>query len=437
MTRDAGDERLDAVLRGLAAQDHPNHRVLVVDAGGERDPGPHVRRLLPDARVLRLRGRPGFGAAANHVLDVARGARFLVFCHDDVVPEPRTISTLVDVAREWDAGIVGPKLVTWDDPSRLLQVGMAVDKVGTTMPFVERGELDQAQHDGLRQVFMVPGAFTLVRADLFESVGGFDEAITFFDDDLSLCWRAHVTGARVLVTSAARVRHAEALSATISTRDRQCLVARHRLRALLTCTGPARLLLVLPQALALTAGEALGALATGRAGRARDALGAWVWNVRRLRSLLVARRHMKAVRRVPDRTIRRYQVHGIVAPRLQLRRLGGDARAAATRPVVTGPVPDDPARWTPGTALACVAVAAVLAFGSRHLITRFVPAVGEMVPFGADPGRLLSEWASGWRHAGLGSDTAAPTLAGVVGALGSLLRDQVGALRMLLTLGML
>ena len=80
-------------------------------------------------------------------------------------------------AERWDADVVGPKLVAGDDHRRLLQFGLTVDKVGVALPFVERGELDQGQHDGLRDVFAVPGAFTLVRADPFAEVGGFDEAI--------------------------------------------------------------------------------------------------------------------------------------------------------------------------------------------------------------------------------------------------------------------
>ena len=77
--------------------------------------------------------------------------------------------------------------------------------------YVERGELDQEQHDAVRDVFYVPGAVTLVRADLFAALGGFDRSMTVHGEDLDLCWRAHVAGARVVVAPAARVAHLEAL----------------------------------------------------------------------------------------------------------------------------------------------------------------------------------------------------------------------------------
>ena len=50
----------------------------------------------------------------------------------------------------------------------------------------------------------------LVRADLFHELGGFDPATFPGSDDLDLCWRARLAGARVLVAPDARVRHRRA-----------------------------------------------------------------------------------------------------------------------------------------------------------------------------------------------------------------------------------
>ena len=96
--------------------------------------------------------------------------------------------------------------------------------------YVERGELDQEQHDAVRDVFYVPGAATLVRADLFTALGGFDPGIELLGEDLDLSWRAHVVGARVLVAPGARIAHLEALGQRRPVDDRRRLQMRHRLR---------------------------------------------------------------------------------------------------------------------------------------------------------------------------------------------------------------
>jgi hypothetical protein len=82
-------------------------------------------------------------------------------------------------------------------------------------------------------------------------------------------------------------------------------------------------------------------------------------------------------------------------------------------------------------------LALVFLAGSRHLLTRGVPSVGELVPFTTGPVDLLKTWASGWHTAGLGSDSPNPTLFGAVGLLGMAFVGAMGLLRTVLTLGLL
>jgi Glycosyl transferase family 2 len=99
VTHDPPGDTRDALLSALAAQDHPNLDVLVVDTG-EEDVTDAVHAVLPEARVERRPGAGGFGAAANTVLDLVAGADFYVFCHDDVEPDPGAVSALVAAAEQ-------------------------------------------------------------------------------------------------------------------------------------------------------------------------------------------------------------------------------------------------------------------------------------------------------------------------------------------------
>ncbi len=126
---------------------------------------------------------------------------------------PTPSHLLVEEAFRSNAGIVTPKVVSWDDPERLIHVGMTVDKGGSVVDRVQPNEIDHGQHDAVRDVFVAPGGATLVRADLFDELGGFDPAIVAMGEDLDLCWRAQVVGARIIVAPDARVRHREELAA--------------------------------------------------------------------------------------------------------------------------------------------------------------------------------------------------------------------------------
>jgi GT2 family glycosyltransferase len=426
-------------LGAVAAQDYPALEVVVVDTASLVPVADRVSAALPGATTIRLERNPGFGRAVNEVLPSLGIPPFLVLAHDDAAPDPTAVRTLVEEAFRSNAAIVGPKVVRWDDAARLLSAGEGADKFGFPVPLVERHELDQEQHDAVRDVFTVPDAFTLVRTDLLRALDGFDAHTSFFGDDLDLCWRAHVAGARVMVAPTARVRHIEALADRHAIDDRRRLQFRHRLRVMLTAYRLPTLALAVPQVLVVHLVEAVFAVLTGRPAQARDVLTAWTWNLRRLGSLRERRRALHRVRLVRDNEVRSLQVRGSARIAAFLRgqlAVGEDTFGSAAslgRRIVDGVA--GPGRRE--ALLAWSVVALVLLVGSRHLLTRPIPPIGEFVPFPEQLGPLVSEWASSWRRAGLGADGFAPSATVVVALGGSLFLGATGLLRTVLILGLL
>jgi GT2 family glycosyltransferase len=423
VTHDPGDWFED-VLAGLAAQDYPMLSVLVIDAGSAEDPTDRVAAVLPDAHVHRLGANPGFGAAANEVIPIVHGAAFHLLCHDDVALQPGAVRELVLEAFRSNAGIVGPKLVMWDEPGRLLQVGMSIDKTGHEIPLAERGELDQEQHDAIADVFCIPGGATLVRADLFEALGGFDPAITYLGEDLDLCWRAHLAGARVLVVPSAVARHREALGERgPAPAERRRLAFRHRYRLILTNYSRGHRWRVVPQVAVLSVLEVIYATIAGRRRLASDIVAAWRWARSPDAGVAAARARVEAMRSVPDAELRRLQTRGFARLALfvrgQLGRSSDDRVNVFTRSAgeVAGSMRRGPLR---ATVIAWVAIVVVVLFGSRHHLSAPVPLLIDLPQLPGRPGPLLAEWLSGWRGAGLGSRAPQPTSYGLLG-LGSTL----------------
>lgn len=429
----------EETLASLAAQTYPDLSLLVVDTGSVEDPTERVHAVVPSAHVHRLDDDPGYGAAANLVRELVEGAAFYAFCHDDIALEPDGIRSLVEEAFRSNAGVIGPKLVRWDDPRRLLQVGMGVDKTGVLSPVTERDELDQEQHDAVRDVFVVPGACTVVRADLFDALDGFDEGIDYLGEDLDLCWRTHALGARVVIAPAARVRHLEALGARRPVDDRRRRFARHRLRTTLVAYGALHRLRVVPQALAFTLIEMIYAIVSGRPDQARDVAAAWPWNLRRLGDVRRRRKALGRVRRVRDREIRAMQVRGSARlsafVRGQFRdredRVTSFARSSRD---VAGAMRDGSRQLT-GTFAVLLGV--LLVASSRGLVLDGIPAVGEMARFPSSPMDLLRAWWGGWSSAGLGGPGAQPTGFGLLGLAGFGTFGAMGVLRGLLIVSLI
>ena len=198
---------------------------------------------------------------------------------------------------------------------------------------------------------------------------------------------------------------------TVGARDSQypptSAEARNRIRTVLALSSPGTLLWVVPVGIAASLVESVLLTITLRRGKTRSALGAWWWNLRRFREVRREGQRARRNRQVDDRDLDELRAHGTrlrgfvaenVATDERLRSFTDAGRSAVSAATV-------------GARQPLFALAAVLAllwlFGSRHLLTGGVPAVGT---FARWPGivDMLSTYASGWRYTGLGSSTAAP-----------------------------
>ena len=125
---DPGDW-FDEVLDGLADQDYANLKNLFLVVGEPGDMPERVRQRVPNAFVRAVGKSMGYGTAANEVLRLVQGENgFFCFLHDDVALDPGAIRLLVEELYRSNAGIVGPKLVSWHDPGVLQHVGLGVDR---------------------------------------------------------------------------------------------------------------------------------------------------------------------------------------------------------------------------------------------------------------------------------------------------------------------
>ncbi len=398
----------DETLRSLAHQDYNNLRTLflVTPSGDERafaSMTARIRAVLPSAFVRQAPSNDGFGVAANEVLRLVEGDNgFFLICHDDVALAPSTVRMLVAELFRSNAGIVGPKLTEWYQPRVLQHVGRGLDRFGEFEEFVEPGEVDQEQHDAVRDVFVVPSACMLVRADLFRALGGFDPAISFHGEDAELCWRAHLNGARVIVAPDASARHLELLTERRSDLPHQRLQSRHRMRAVATLTGGSRLFGRSVQMVVLTIAELIVGLFTGRVGEALSSLRALVGLIPRTPRLLARRREILGQRAVPEREVLGLQNRGSSRLTSYLR-----GRETATF-VGEGTTVR---RWRQasfGPLLAWFLVIVAVVVGSRHWIRDGVPAVGELLPF-PSAGDLWTGYRSSFDPRGFGASVANPT----------------------------
>ena len=287
-----GARWLPLVIDGLRAQTRAPDHVVCVDTGS-RDEGPD----LLEAAFGAVRSAPAgtsYPEAVRLGLAEVGDVEWLWLLHDDSTPAPDALEQLLAAAQDHpEADLLGPKLREWPSLRRLLEVGVTISGTGRRETGLERGEYDQGQHDEVRRVLAVNSAGMLVRREAFEALGGFDDQLPVFGNDLDLGWRAAAAGRTTLVVPQAVVFHAEAAHRGVR---RTPLTGRHthfqeRRAALFTLlvNSPGRTLPL--RVVRLTLGtllRVLGFLLVRSPGEALDELAALV--SLRPRSLLRARR---------------------------------------------------------------------------------------------------------------------------------------------------
>jgi N-acetylglucosaminyl-diphospho-decaprenol L-rhamnosyltransferase len=191
-------------LRHLQRQTVP-HRLILVDNGSSDDSVDRARSTFPGVDVIELGRRHGFPAACN--VGVAAGNGDVVAqINNDVDCRPDFLETLVaPMERDERVGLVSCRLLR-PGGQTIDSVGLACDRtLATFQRFHGRPVADGASD---RPVVAGPaGAAALVRRRAWEDVRGWDEAISFYSEDIDLALRVRIAGWRHAIATGAVATH--------------------------------------------------------------------------------------------------------------------------------------------------------------------------------------------------------------------------------------
>ncbi len=185
-------------LESLQRSD-PTPAVVLVDNGSIDGSVELLAELFPHARVVRSERNRGFAGGANlGIAEALRaGAGLVWLLNNDAEAEPGALrALLVEAERDSRVGIVGG--VSRDRGGRVhTWGGGTIGWTGVARLAIRPQTIDY-----------VSGACMLIRRQVVEEVGSFDERFFFYYEDADLCRRATASGWRLAVAPEARIVHA-------------------------------------------------------------------------------------------------------------------------------------------------------------------------------------------------------------------------------------
>ena len=209
-----GRHHLEECFGALERQTLPRSiwEAVLVDNASVDGSVEFVARRFPRVRIVRLEKNLGFAAGNNIGIQHARG-RLLALLNNDTAADSRWLAELIAAAEAHpNAGGIAGKIVFHRDPSLLQSTGLVLyrDGRGGDRGFRER-DIGQYEASG-EEVFGGCGAGMLLRRELIEDIGGFDERLFMYYEDLDLAWRARWRGWSFVYAPRAVIRHVHCAS---------------------------------------------------------------------------------------------------------------------------------------------------------------------------------------------------------------------------------
>jgi N-acetylglucosaminyl-diphospho-decaprenol L-rhamnosyltransferase len=171
---------------------------------------------LPGVRVLENDRPAGFAANANRGI-AETTAPFIVVCNPDTAAGPDALAVLRHFAEQHPrAGIVAPELRypdgEWQPSRRRFPTVSGTIVRRTPLRRVLGGTqrahygLDERPTDPVQADWLL-GAFLLLRREMLDELGGFDEGFRLYGEDIDLAYRAAKSGWERWYVPAAKVTH--------------------------------------------------------------------------------------------------------------------------------------------------------------------------------------------------------------------------------------
>ncbi|WP_296713258.1 glycosyltransferase [Rhodoblastus sp.] len=198
----------------LLAPNKSAFEVIVVDDGSS-DLTKKLEDFASGVTVLRNETALGFVKSSNRGAQSARG-EFVVMLNNDTEPCAGWIDELVHVFRAFDSvGLAGAKLVYPD--GRLQEAGGIVFPNFDVWNYGRNGNQFDTRYNYTRQVDYISGACIMLRRDIWNELGGFDEhfAPAYYEDN-DLAFRVRAKGLKTYYTPFSKVVHFEGMSSGTS-----------------------------------------------------------------------------------------------------------------------------------------------------------------------------------------------------------------------------
>jgi GT2 family glycosyltransferase len=195
---------LAEALASLGKQTVPAS-VVVVDNASTDGTGEMVRSRFPEVTLVRNSTNMGFGRAVNRGVAAAPAADVIVLVNNDVVCEPEFVARMLEPLESPAVGMVAGVLLQASAPELVDTAGIELDATLGAWDVLWNQSVDKLA--GTPDPMGPCGGAAAYRAAAFRDLGGFDETLFAYWEDVDLALRMRQAGWLCRRAPAARALH--------------------------------------------------------------------------------------------------------------------------------------------------------------------------------------------------------------------------------------
>lgn len=188
--------------------------IIIVDNFSSDNALQTIKMEFPQVTVKKNRENLGFADAANQGAKIAKGD-YLLFLNPDTVVKADCIEEMVNfLKKKKDAAVVGCKVLNTDGTlqpscgSFPTISNIIFDRISVINILFKTELIRQANfYNKEKTPDWISGVFFMVKKDIFEKLGGFDERYFLYVEDVDFCCRARKAGFKIYYNPKAQIIH--------------------------------------------------------------------------------------------------------------------------------------------------------------------------------------------------------------------------------------
>lgn len=193
-----GKTYLKKCLESLSKINYEKYEIIIVDNNSTDGSLESIEQSYPNIKIKKLEKNFGFAYPNNRGVELAKG-KFILFLNNDTIVDPDFINKLlVPFENDPEVGIC---------QSLLLKPTGEIDSSGDFIDSIGIAFSSKIKSKKTHKIFSAKGASMIIKKEIFEKLGGFDEKFFLTFEDVDLGWRTWMLGYKVLISPDSIVHH--------------------------------------------------------------------------------------------------------------------------------------------------------------------------------------------------------------------------------------